>query len=233
MARRSFVRLVVLDCDGTLVDSQHSILASMSAAFAEHDLPLPLAEQVRRTVGLSLGEAVASLLPGADPGQVERIVQSYKDHFHRLRLLPGHYEPLYEGVRSCLDRLEAEGFLLAVATGKSRRGLEATLGRHGLLERFVTLQTADEPPGKPDPAMLRRAMAAGGASAATTVMVGDTTFDIEMGRRAGVAALGVGWGYHPPEALAAAGAVAVLDRFDQLPPLAARLTGGEECASAR
>ena len=227
MATCDPVRLVVFDCDGTLVDSQHNIFAAMAAAFADHDIACPPAACVRSVVGLSLVEAVAALIPAAGADRHERVAESYKAHFHRLRQRPDHEEPLYEGALACLDRLQAEGFRLGIATGKSRRGLEATLKRHGLEGRFVTLQTADQAPGKPAPAMLTRAMAAAGAEAAQTLMVGDTTFDIEMGRNAGVAAVGVGWGYHRPAALSAAGAAAVIERFDALVPLAIMLTGGE------
>jgi phosphoglycolate phosphatase len=205
------LRLAVFDCDGTLVDSQHSIVACMSAAFAAAGLPAPSADAIRRVVGLPLGVCVARLLPAPGDADCARLVDLYKQAFLDLRRGPGLDEPLFPGVRELLDALAEEGLLLGVATGKGRRGLAITLERHGLLGRFVTLQTADDAPGKPDPAMLRRAMADAGAEPATTAMIGDTTYDILMARNAGTAAIGVAWGYHPAEELRAAGAHAVAE----------------------
>ena len=115
-------------------------------------------------------------------------------------------EPLYDGVPALLDDLDAEGWLLAVATGKSDRGLGFCLDCHGLADRFVSLQTADRHPSKPHPSMLEQAMADAGAEPAATLMIGDTSYDMLMAKAAGARAVGVAWGYHPPEELIAAGA---------------------------
>ena len=212
-------RLVVFDCDGTLVDSQHVILDSMRAAFRAEGFAEPSAEAVRRIVGLSLVHAVAALLPDAGRATWEAITERYKEAFHEARLRPDFREPLFPGARELLHGLEGAGLLLGVATGKSRRGLDAVLDHHGLRPLFVTLQTADGNPSKPHPAMLERAMAETGSRPAETAFVGDTTFDVEMALAAGVRAIGVAWGYHPPQELAAAGAERVLDSFIELPPL--------------
>jgi phosphoglycolate phosphatase len=209
------LRLAIFDCDGTLVDSQHGIFAAMSAAFASFSLAPPSQALARRVIGLPLVDALAALVPveaGLDP---ERLAERYRDAFHAGRHAPDIDEPLFAGAVAALDALEAEGVLLGIATGKGRRGLEATLGRHDILRRFLTLQTSDSGPGKPHPAMLLRAMAETGAAPAETVMIGDTSFDMRMARAADVAALGVGWGYH---ALTAAGAHAIVPSFPALPP---------------
>lgn len=209
-------RLVVFDCDGTLVDSQHHITECMAAAFGEQGLAPPLPEAVRAVVGLALAEAIGRLVPAGATADLARLTECYKRAFFALRQRPGMIEPLYDGAAAAIAELAAAGFLLGIATGKARRGLDAVLAAHGLAQHFVTLQTADSAPGKPDPTMLRQAIAEAGAAAATAVMIGDTTFDIEMAVRAGVPAIGVAWGYHPPAALRAAGAAVVVDRYGEL-----------------
>jgi len=213
------LRLAVFDCDGTLVDSQHSIVACMKAAFGAAGLALPEADAVRRVVGLPLAEGVGRLAPLLAIAECARVAELYKEAFLDLRKAAPLAEPLYPGVRDLLDTLEGEGVLLGVATGKGQRGLRITLEQHGLLQRFVTLQTADDAPGKPNPAMLRQAMAAVGAAPSQTAMIGDTTFDILMARGAGTAAIGVAWGYHPPEELHAAGAHAVVAAAHEVRPV--------------
>jgi len=205
------LKLVVFDCDGTLVDSQHMIVAAMERAFAECDLPGPARSDVLGVVGLSLGEAVRRLAPDARPSGVDALAEAYKRAFAALRQDRAHREPLYPGIRETLEALaRAPDVLLGVATGKSRRGLSAVLEREGLTGLFVTLQTADTHPSKPHPAMLRAAMAEAGAEPHRTLMVGDTTYDIGMARDAGARAIGVGWGYHPVAELEAAGAHRIL-----------------------
>ncbi len=224
------LRLAVFDCDGTLVDSQHAIVACMQAAFTGEGLAAPSLAAVRRIIGLPLAECMVRLAPEADATRLDRLVESYKDAFFTLRQRADHHEPLFEGALAALDAVEAEGWMLGVATGKAMRGLLAVLERHGREKRFVTLQTGDQGPGKPDPAMLERAMAETGATPADTVMIGDTTFDMVMAGRARVRALGVEWGYHAPEELVAAGAHATVDSFAALPAAVTRLHGRETCA---
>jgi phosphoglycolate phosphatase len=220
-------RLAVFDCDGTLVDSQNNIVAAMAAAWRGHGLePLP-ASSVRRIVGLSLVEAIAVLLPEGESGDHVELGDRYKEAYRTLREQADHHEPLYPGAAESLQMLDEAGILLAVATGKTRRGLKATLEWHGLTDRFVALKTADDGPGKPHPHMLEEAMAEAGASPASTVMIGDTVFDIEMARNAKVHSIGVSWGYHDPDELRAAGAHDVIDEFGELAALAATLYGGE------
>lgn len=210
------LRLAIFDVDGTLVDSQATIVGCMQAAFAADGLAPPTAEAVRRIVGLTLPLATQELLGEPDPVRAERLAERYKEAFFAARARPGFEEPLFPGAREVLDGLAAEGWLLGVATGKAMRGLRAVLERHGLEGLFATLQTADLHPSKPHPAMVEAALAETGCAAAAALMVGDTTFDILMARAAGVAAIGVSWGNHPPAELEAAGAVRVLGRFGEL-----------------
>lgn len=213
------MKLFIFDCDGTLVDSQHMIVAAMEGAFAARGLPRPERSAVLDVVGLSLDLAVAKLLPGEPREMIERTADDYKSAFQELRRNERHQEPLYEGVRDALDMLKArDDVLLGVATGKSRRGLDIVLDREGLRSHFHTLQTSDTHPSKPHPSMIHTAMAEAGAHADHTLMIGDTTYDIEMARAAGVAALGVAWGYHAVDDLKRAGATTVLKDSRELGP---------------
>ncbi|MFZ5749335.1 MAG: HAD-IA family hydrolase [Pseudomonadota bacterium] len=205
-------RLALFDCDGTLVDSQANICLAMEDAFARQRLEPPARLAIRRIVGLSLVEAVAALLPDAEDALHRVMAEDYKNAYFRLRT-GGQMddEPLYDGIADAIEALDASGWMLGVATGKSDRGLLRLLDHHGLRHRFITLQTADRHPSKPHPSMIETAMADAGASPATTVMIGDTSFDMEMARTVGAHAIGVAWGYHDAEELLAAGARVVID----------------------
>ncbi len=200
----------MFDCDGTLVDSQANIVRAMQESFARLDLAPPPPHAVRRVVGLSLLEAMQALLPDADHRQHAALAEDYKSAFQRLRadrrLDP---EPLFEGIRPLLDGLLADGWQLAVATGKSDRGLNICLEHHGLERHFTSLQTADRHPSKPHPSMLLQCLADSGADAADACIIGDTVFDVGMGVASGVRAIGVEWGYHETSELLDAGAVGV------------------------
>lgn len=206
----------MFDCDGTLVDSQHVIFESVRRALADHGRPVPPLHEVRAMVGLSLVEAIGYLLPETDEAERVSMTESYKAHFRVVRSEVGVQEPLFPLVRETLDELERRRVLMGIATGKSRRGLDMVLAHHALAGYFTTLQTADGNPSKPHPAMLERAMAETGCAPDETLFVGDTTFDMRMAQSAGVRALGVAWGYHPPSSLAPAGANRVLERFDKV-----------------
>lgn len=213
----SALKLVLFDCDGTLVDSQHMIVAAMGVAFTENQLPLLPREEVLSIVGLSLHEAVGTLLPEAEPGVLLRVTEAYRDAFSGLRGRKDLHEPLFEGTREALEWLSGrDDVLLGIVTGKSQKGLRNILALHELERYFVTLQTADDAPSKPHPGMVERALAETGAAACETVVIGDTSFDMIMARQAGAAGLGVSWGYHPSEALLEAGARHVLNEFGEL-----------------
>lgn len=220
--------LVIFDCDGTLVDSQHHIIAAMHSAFAARGLGLPEADRIRRTVGLPLPVAIESLLP--PDAVLADVVEAYRQAAIAQRLDPEHHEPIFPGAIDALDRLENAGYLLGVATGKARRGLDFTLATHGLAGRFVTLQTNDVvAAGKPAPDMVLQAMAETGASPASTIVVGDTTYDMEMARNAGVAAIGVTWGYHEEALLRKSGASRIINDYVELPDVVFQLLGGPAC----
>lgn len=212
------LRLAVFDCDGTLVDSQHTIFEAVSAAFVSVGAAPPRLEQSRRVIGLPLQNALEALIPPGAALDASLLTERYKEAFIAARSRPDFEEPLFPGAVEALDALEAAGYLLGIATGKGLRGLERTLGRHGILDRFATLQTSDSGPGKPNPDMLLRALAETGVEADACVMIGDTTFDVTMARAAGAKALGVGWGYHEVEELKLAGAHAIVFAYPELPP---------------
>jgi len=223
------LRLAMFDVDGTLIDSQHTIVSAMTMAWGRMGLGIPQPDQVRRIIGLSLVEACAMLLPWATAATHRAVAEAYKSAFHTLRLMPEHDDPLFPGALAALERLEAEGWLLGLATGKSRRGVEAMLETHGLRGRFVTIQTADENPSKPDPSMLLRAANECGLDPAAVAMIGDTSYDMAMANAARAVAIGVSWGYQSLEELHSAGARVVLDSFEQLSRTLDSVIGERSC----
>jgi len=213
------VKLAVFDCDGTLVDSQHAINSCMTDAFRHVGMVPPPITRVRRVVGLPLAQAIEILVSKDNSpakATIDDMVEAYSLSWQQLRAGGALDEPLFEGTHALLCGLKSADWTLGVATGKSMRGLRQTLAHHSLGEFFSTLQTADVARGKPDPEMLHLAMTETMASADNTVMIGDTTYDIEMAVAAGVRALGVAWGYHAPEDLRAAGALTVFNSVAEL-----------------
>ncbi|GAB4223780.1 MAG: HAD family hydrolase [Kiloniellaceae bacterium] len=218
-------RFIVFDVDGTLVDSQHTVVHCMGLAFTEHGLPHPGAEAIRGTIGLKLEVAINSLLPEPDEARAWTLVEGYRRAFFALLDSPDHDEVLFPGTLEVLAALDHPEIFLGIATGKNRRGLNRVLDRYDLHDRFHNLKTADDGPGKPHPHLLEVAMAEVGAAPHDTVMVGDTTYDMEMARAAGCAALGVSWGNHPRERLLDSGADCVIDHFSELSEALVRLSG--------
>jgi phosphoglycolate phosphatase len=221
------LRLVIFDVDGTLVDSQGDILAAMAAGFATVGAPMPAREAVLGIVGLSLDVAVARLAPHLPGPARVAIVEGYKAAYMALRAEQGvaASSPLYPGALDTLDALHGvPEIVLGVATGKSARGLAKLIEGHALERYFVTRQVADHHPSKPHPSMLRAALGETGIAPEHAVMVGDTSYDMEMARAAGIAGIGVTWGYHRPEALGAAARLA--DDFGALAALLAEDWGG-------
>jgi len=210
-------RLVIFDVDGTLVDSQAHILGAMARAFTTLGLAPPDRSRTLGIVGLSLPIAIARLAPEASAATVEALVAAYKGSFSAMR--SEGLSPLYPGARQALETLrDSPDIVLGIATGKSRRGLDHVLEGHGIAGWFDTVQVADDHPSKPHPAMIAAALAETGTRPERAVMVGDTSYDMEMARAAGVGALGVTWGYHPPAALSDAGAARLIDGFGALVP---------------
>ena len=209
-------RLAVFDCDGTLVDGQADVCWAMERAFARAGLPAPDLAAVRRIVGLSLPAAVRALAPGLADDTIAAVTEFYRSSYRARREEGLVDEPLYDGIAELLTGLHDAGWRLAVATGKSDRGLAACLATHGITDLFVSLQTADRHPSKPHPAMLEAALFEAGAQPEQAVMIGDTSFDMLMARSARVHGIGVSWGYHAPHELLASGAVSVADSVTAL-----------------
>lgn len=221
------LKLAVFDVDGTLIDSQAHIHASMEAAFSAVGRDVPPRAEVLSIVGLSLPAAIAQLAGEDDPARLDRMVEAYKDSFVAQREVGGDAaSPLYPGILSVLEVLSArDDLLLGVATGKSRRGLRHVLEMHDLGRFFVTAQVADDHPSKPHPGMLLAAVAESGTTPENSVMIGDTTFDMQMAASAGVQALAVSWGYHGLDALRQVGFDALAEDRAELPGLVGAMLG--------
>lgn len=211
------MRLAIFDVDGTLVDSQAMIAASLTAAFQAEGFSVPDRSRMMSIVGLSLVDAMAALAPEAGAAAHERLAAAYKEAFWQHRARGEHTETLFPGAEALLAKLRAAGDVaLGIATGKSRRGVAHLIERHGWEGWFATVQTADDHPSKPHPSMIVAALAETGLAPAAAIMIGDTSYDIAMARAAGVWAAGVSWGNHPTEALTAAGAHSISTSFNAL-----------------
>jgi phosphoglycolate phosphatase len=211
------MKLVIFDCDGTLVDSQHAICAAMEYAFTTLALPAPSRLDILGVVGLSLPQTFAVLAAHQPVSVQAALAEHYRSDFPGKRRQPALHDPPYPGMGEVVAALAGRrDVLLGIATGKSRRGVARLLDREGWQQHFVTIQTADDHPSKPDPSMILSALAETGVGPDATLMIGDTTYDIEMARSAGVGAIGVGWGYHEAERLKVAGADTVVATADAL-----------------
>jgi len=213
------MKLIIFDCDGTIADSQHMILAAMERSFEAHDLAPPDRAQVVGVIGLSLEQAISNLLAPSDPDPVlvSNLTEGYKRAFKILRSDPANVEPLFDGAHEALVSLCARNdVVLGMATGKSNRGVVRLLEKENLRHNFATIQTADNHPSKPHPSMILAAMAEVGVGPHETLMIGDTTFDIDMAKAASVGSIGVTWGYHPTLELQNAGPDALVDTFEAL-----------------
>ncbi|WP_346895116.1 HAD-IA family hydrolase [uncultured Roseibium sp.] len=218
--------LVIFDCDGTLVDSQETILHGLEVGFAAAGLPMPDRRTALSIVGLSLERAFLTLVGAENSHHVATMADAYRNSKVERRGQGLDLDPLYPGTMGVLDRLSArEDVLLGIATGKARRGVDHMVEVHGLHGRFVTVQTADTSPSKPHPDMILQALGETGAEAANTVMIGDTSFDMEMAVAANVRGIGVTWGYHDRSRLEGAGAARVIDHFDELDGVLEQLFG--------
>jgi phosphoglycolate phosphatase len=191
-------KLIVFDWDGTLMDSEAHIVACMQAAVGDVGISPVSRALVRDVIGLGLREAVHRLLPGIGSEIQERVAERYRHHFLEVDKTPSE---LFPGVPEVLEWLEMQGYLLAVATGKGRRGLDEVLDSTGLGRRFHATRCADETQSKPHPAMLLELMDQLGARPRETLMVGDTEYDLLMAQNAGACGLAVGYGTQDPDRL--------------------------------
>ena len=222
-------RLMLFDCDGTLMDSHHHIIVVMQQAFSDNALPEPSASDVCPVIGLSLALAVQHLLPDSDEQVQAAVEQRYRDLYQSL---PAAYD-LFAGVRETLVELRHRGYWLGVVTGKSHAGLQRVLKKFDLAHHFLVLRTPDHCASKPHPAMVLECMAEMGVEAAQTAVVGDALLDIQMARAAGVRSFGVSFGVAGGGALLAAGAEAVIDDFAELLAHFPPLQSGQPLATIR
>ncbi|GAA5184640.1 HAD-IA family hydrolase [Niveibacterium umoris] len=211
MAERRF-DLIVFDWDGTLMDSTASIVSAIQAACADLGLPVPTREAASHVIGLGLSDALHTAVPELDPADYPRMVERYRYHYFAR---DGQLV-LFDGAEELVSQLRAAGYMLAIATGKSRAGLDRALASTGIGPLFQGSRTADETHSKPHPAMLLELMDEFAVPAARVLMVGDTTHDLQMAQNAGTAALGVSYGAHPAEQLVAAAPLALLHSVAEL-----------------
>ena len=205
-------KLLIFDWDGTLMDSAAAIAASIQSACRDLDLPVPTEQQARYIIGLGLQEAMEYLLPDVDAAVYPQLVERYRYHFLARDAGTG----LFPGAAEAVKKLHGEGHLLAIATGKSRRGLDRALDATGLTRYFHRTRCADEGYSKPHPGMLQCLLDDLEVPARDALMIGDTTHDMEMARAAGVDALAVTYGAHGREALVGTSPVACVDRDHEL-----------------
>ena len=198
MPRKKF-DLIVFDWDGTLMDSTATIVASMQAAARDLGLPVPDERAASHVIGLGLQDAMQKAMPDLDPKAYPRMVERYRHHY----LSQDHSLALFEGTREMLSDLSSQGYFLAVATGKSRVGLNRAMNTAGLISVFDATRCADETFSKPHPAMLHEITRELGQDLRRTVMIGDTTHDLQMASNAGAASIGVHYGAHPRHELEA------------------------------
>ncbi len=202
--------LIVFDWDGTLMDSERKIVRCMSAAAADLGLNDPGTNAIRHIIGLGLDEAMQELFPAADATLRTSLTQRYREHFLSLDQTQ---MTLFPGVADGLEKLAHDGFLLAVATGKARRGLDKVLDETGTRRFFSATRCADEAFSKPHPKMLEDILDQTGVERERVLMVGDTVYDMQMARNAGVPGLAVSYGVHAREQLLECQPLACVDSF--------------------
>ncbi|MCK5934309.1 MAG: HAD-IA family hydrolase [Fulvimarina manganoxydans] len=222
------MKAILFDCDGTIADSAGLICTIMDRSFEAHGLTPPAWESTRAIIGLSLDKAILALRPSLSEADVAVLVAGYRHQYRAERARPDFVEHLFPGMRDLVLELSAQDeVFVGMVTGKSRRGVAAITAAHGLKDAFTIIRTADDCPSKPHPAMVLECCAEVGVAPADAIVVGDTTFDMEMARTAGSAALGVAWGSHHREQLERSGAQAVATDVPELrQALAAFIEGG-------
>lgn len=215
MDSRSRVEMVIFDWDGTLADSRAQVVACMRAATRDCLLPDCTEPEYATGIGLSLQQHFSNLYPQLSPTELGALVLAYRKHY-----FSGPYEHrLFDGVHEVLQRLTDEGLLLAVATGKGKKGLTLALQETGVAHFFATTRTAEETASKPNPLMLEEILSDFSLRAAQAVMVGDTSFDLNMASHIGMPSVAVSYGVHERAVLTACAPAAIIDDISQLPAL--------------
>jgi len=206
--------LVIFDWDGTIINSEAHIIHSMQQAIAEVGLDQPIAKEIRHIIGLSLSRAIETLFPAIDESTVERVAESYREHFFREQDLES--SPLFDGVADVIQDLHAHGYYLAVATGKGRRGLDMALENSGLAPYFHITRCADETRSKPDPLMLDEILADLNLKSSHAIMVGDTSYDVDMAKNIKMDSIAVTYGMHDKKLLEQCKPTYFIDAIQQL-----------------
>ncbi|MDM7851630.1 HAD-IA family hydrolase [Pseudochrobactrum kiredjianiae] len=211
------MKLVLFDCDGTLVNSGGVIHRCMAETFANAGLRLPELNETQEIIGLTLNLAISQISGIPMGAEVEYLTEQYKLQFRKIRLEADFDEPLYDGIAELIDGLaQQDDILLGLVTGKSRRGVISVMERHSFEPHFLVSRCADDCPSKPHPAMVLECCHETGCDVSQTFVIGDTTYDMMMAGSAGATAIGVNWGYHKPERLSEAGAAAILQHPSDL-----------------
>lgn len=207
------MKLVLFDCDGTLVDSGRLIHEVMARTFVHHGLERPHYEKTKSIIGLTLDTAIARIIGQADvDDRVRAMTQHYKDIYAPVRSEPEFTEPMFEGIAEMLAVLEARhDVVIGAVTGKDRRGLNNIIEAHSFHNTFVVSRTASDCPSKPDPAMVLECCAETGIGPSDTVVIGDAIYDMLMAKSAGAKAIGVSWGYGGVDDLRSSGADAIVN----------------------
>lgn len=207
------IRLLIFDWDGTLSDSLQRIVDCLRQAAEDMGMPPPSPDEAKNIVGLGLYDAVECLFPGIDRQVADQLAQRYSHHYAERDSVPCDFFP---GVKDTLDQLLAEDYILAVATGKSRRGLTRVLRTLQMESYFHGSRCADETRSKPHPLMLEQLLAEFSVDAGSALMVGDTTYDMEMAQRAGISGIGVSYGAHDVKRLHDYSPLVCIDQFSEI-----------------
>lgn len=208
--------LFVFDFDGTLSDSAAFICDTMQQAFIAHNIPAPSHAMIRHIIGITLDQAIYTLMPTLSDTDIAHISDNYKRIVRERRTKNLMHDSLFDGSVDVLNLIKNNNHLAGIATGKSLRGLNSELDRHDIRSFFIGYQTSDTHPSKPHPAMLEAMIHQAGMTANDTIMIGDTSYDIQMAKSAGAMAIGVSWGCHDKHTLRESGADKIINHFSEL-----------------